>query len=170
MAKPNLASIPEFYRGYVGRVKDENILTALESNKGEAVQYLEKIPVDKWDYRYAEGKWNIKEMVQHIIDTERIFSYRALCFARGEKASLPGFNENDYAAAAEASTRKTTDLLEEFSIVRAGTICLFRSFSDKQLEKTGIANNHPIEVNTIGFIAVGHVLHHLNILSERYLS
>jgi hypothetical protein len=108
-------------------------------------------------------------MVQHIIDTERIFAYRALCIARGEKTSLPGFDENNYAAHSAADRRKKEDLIEEFDVVRRSTTALFQSFTDGQLMATGIANNNPIEVNGIGFITVGHVTHHITILRERYL-
>src|SRR5205085_8014952 len=101
---------------------------------------LESIPKDKWDYGYAEGKWTIKEMVQHMIDAERIFCYRALCIARGEMQSLPGFDENAYADASNASVRRTEELKEELAAVRKATGFLFRSFNEEQINKTGIAN------------------------------
>jgi hypothetical protein len=108
-------------------------------------------------------------MLQHIIDAERIFLYRSLCFARGEKASLPGFDENTYAAASKADNRKSEELISEFETVRKSSEQLFASFDDEQLNSTGVANNKPISVNAIGFIISGHVQHHVNVITERYL-
>src|SRR5215204_3545829 len=118
MPKPDLSTVPEFYHKYVNQIREENVNVAIEVNSKAALSFLQNIPDEKWDYRYAEGKWSIKEMVQHIIDGERIFSYRALCFARGEKISLPGFDENTYAAASKADKRNIKDLLEEFASIR----------------------------------------------------
>lgn len=169
MAKPALSSIPEFYHKYVKLVEEDSASSALEKNSETLRSFLQAIPEEKWDFRYAEGKWSIKELVQHMIDTERIFSYRALCIARGEKQSLPGFDENLYAANSQGDRRSKTELVTEFSAVRTATKLLFASFTEEQLSSTGQANNNPISVNGIGFITVGHVLHHLNILRERYL-
>lgn len=169
MPKPDLASIPEFYHKYIQLVQNDDAVSALENNTAQTLLFLREIPEEKWSYRYAEGKWSIKEMVQHIIDSERIFSYRALCIARGEKASLPGFDENSYAAASEADKRIKEELVEEFETSRKATVLLFRSFSQDHLFRTGTANNKLINVNSIGFITAGHVMHHLNILQERYL-
>ncbi|RYF79513.1 MAG: DinB family protein, partial [Chitinophagaceae bacterium] len=99
MPRPDLQTVPEFFQKYVNKVQNEDVKKAIEDNTEETVRFLQAISDEKWSYRYAEGKWSIKEMIQHIIDGERIFSYRALCFARGEKTSLPGFDENDYADA-----------------------------------------------------------------------
>jgi hypothetical protein len=168
MAKPDLSAIPEFYHKYVRLVQDDSVIEALAKNGDEALSFLRGIPEEKWTYRYAEGKWSIKEMVQHMIDTERIFAYRALCFARGEKASLPGFDENTYAVHSEGDKRNKTGLISEFEIVRQSTVLLFQSFSEEQLGATGVANNNPVGVNSIGFITVGHAMHHENVLRERY--
>lgn len=170
MPRPDLSTIPEFYHKYVRLVQDDNAVTALENNTTQAFQFIQEIPEERWSHRYDEDKWSIKELVQHTIDTERIFSYRALCIARGEKVSLPGFDENSYATASNADRRSKKELVEEFEAVRKATILLFLSFTDEQLSHTGTANNKPIGVNSIGFITVGHLMHHLNILRERYLS
>lgn len=169
MAKPDLSTIPPFYHKYVNLVEEDTASRALENSTAATHRFFVSIPEEKWDYRYAEGKWSIKELVQHIIDTERIFSYRALCFARGEKQSLPGFDENAYATDSSAGRRTKDELIEEFEAVRKATEILFRSFDEDQLGKKGQANNNSVSVNGIGFITVGHVLHHLNILRERYL-
>ena len=170
MPKPDLHAIPAFYHKYVILVPEDDSVSALANTTEPMLTFLENIPAEQWDFRYAEGKWSIREVVQHMIDTERIFSYRALCFARSEKASLPGFDENKYAAASEANRRDKEELIDELAAVRNAMVLLFRSFSAQQLLNTGVANNKPMGVNDIGFIATGHVLHHLNILKERYLS
>lgn len=170
MAKPSLSSVPEYYHKYVKLVEEDSASTALEKNSETLHSFLQVIPEEKWDFRYAEGKWSIKELVQHMIDTERIFSYRALCIARGEKLNLPGFDENNYASNSQAERRSKTELVAEFNAVRKATSLLFASFTEEQLSSTGQANNNPISVNGIGFITVGHVLHHLTVLRERYLT
>lgn len=169
MPRPNLDAVPPFYHRYISLVQQDDVNRALSDNTSKTVALLEEIPEEKWSHRYETGKWSIREMVQHLIDAERIFSYRALCIARGEKQSLPGFEENDYAAASGADRRNKEDLLEEFRLVRKSTEALFRSFTEDQLHKIGVANNKTIPVNAIGFITAGHAMHHLNILRERYL-
>ena len=169
MPKPDLATVPVFYHKYINQLKEDDLKKALNANTETAIQFLKSIPEEKWSHRYAEGKWSISEMIQHIIDGERIFSYRALCFARGEKTPLPGFEENDYAAASKADKRSKEELIEEFETVRKGVEQLFASFDDEQLSSVGVANNNPISVNAIGFIIPGHVQHHINVLKERYL-
>ena len=169
MPRPDLAEVPEFYHKYVNLIQEETVTEAIQKNTERILPYLKTIPAEKWNHRYAEGKWSIKEMVQHIIDTERIFSYRALCFARGEKLSLPGFDENTYAAASKADKRTSEELIAEFESVRKSIAFLFDSFDAEQLRATGVANNKPLSVNAIGYIIPGHVQHHINILKERYL-
>ncbi len=169
MPKPDLNRVPSFYHNYIAQVKQENLVDAFIAHQNEFSQLLETLPADKWDYKYAKDKWTIKELIQHVIDAERIFSYRALCFARNESASLPGFNENSYASVSQASNRYPNELLEELKAVQRSTALLFASFDEDQLEAAGTANNSSIYVNAIGFIVVGHALHHAKILKERYL-
>ena len=169
MPKPDLSTVPAWYHKYVDQVQEEDIKKALQLNTETALQFFRSIPEAKWGHRYAEGKWSIREMLQHIIDTERIFAYRALCFARGETLSLPGFEEDAYAAASKADKRSANDLISEFATVRLSIEQLFASFDEEQLAAVGTANNNPVSVNAIGFIIPGHVQHHINILKERYL-
>ena len=125
--------------------------------------------MDKFDYRYAEGKWTIKDIIQHIIDAERIFSYRALRFARNDKAELPGFEENEYVEEANGNQRSIMELLTELSSVRHATLLLFKSFNEEQVCRVGIASNNPMSVRAIGFVIIGHQNHHQKIFEERYL-
>lgn len=169
MPQPNLQLVPAFYHNYIKKVSAENVKDAFAQHPSALHAFLQNIPEQKWQYRYAEGKWSIKEVVQHLIDSERIFAYRALCIARGEKASLPGFDENEYAAASNADSRTPQSLLAELQVVQQASALLFDSFNETQLQATGTANGKSIDVNSIGFITVGHVLHHKQILEERYL-
>jgi hypothetical protein len=169
MPRPDLNRVPSFYHNYIAKVQQENLVDAFIAHQKEFLQLLETLPADKWDYKYAKDKWTIKELVQHVIDAERIFSYRVLCFARNESASLPGFNENSYAAASKAFKRKPEELIAELKAVQQSTTLLFSSFDEDQLEAAGTANNSSIYVNAIGFIVVGHALHHAKILKDRYL-
>lgn len=169
MAKPNLSNVPEYYHKYIEQVNADGVMEALEQHRQFFDHYLENLPPAKWEYAYAPGKWTIKEVVQHIIDSERIFAYRALRIARKDPTPLPGFDENMFALNARAKKRKTSELVDEFSIVRNSSLALFRSFDDDQIKSIGVANEQPISVEGIGFIIAGHGLHHVNIINERYL-
>jgi hypothetical protein len=169
MPRPDINRIPSFYHNYVNLVKHNDLQDALSEHVTELNSILSTVTAEKWDYKYAEEKWSVKELVQHIIDTERIFNYRALCFARGDRNELPGFDENLYAANSNAAKRSTEDLINELLVVQKSTKFLFESFTEEQLQLVGIANKNPISVLAIGFITVGHAKHHVNILNERYL-
>ncbi len=169
MSKPVTGDYPPPFEKYVSLVHENSILEALKNQYQPALNVLQSITEQKSTYAYAPGKWSIKELLQHIIDAERIFNYRALCIARGEQQSLPGFEENDYAAKSNAAARKWDDLLNEFVAVRNSTKILFKSFTEEMLNARGISNGNPATVNSFGFITVGHLQHHLNILQERYL-
>src|SRR5687768_13498006 len=114
MPRPDLSRVPEWYHRYIAQVKENDLLTAMETQTGSFIKLMKKIPEQKRNYRYAKGKWTIKEMLQHIIDAERIFAYRALCFARQDSTPLPGFDENEYAFNSKASKRDWNSLIEEF--------------------------------------------------------
>lgn len=169
MPRPDLSRVPEFFHNYINQVPEDDLMTAFNNNSSSFTKFLSTIPPAKQDYRYAEGKWTIKEILQHIIDAERIFSYRALRFARKDATPLPGFDENLYAENAGTDKRKWNDLLEEFKSVRRSTELLFKSFSPEQLEAAGVSSNNPNYVLGMGFICVGHCIHHQNIIKERYL-
>ena len=133
------------------------------------IKFVQNIPLEKFDYRYAEGKWTIKDIIQHIIDAERIFGYRALRISRNDKTPLPGFMENDYIENTNANGRSIQDLLTEFSAVRHSNLLLFKNFSEEQLVRLGTASNHTISVRALGFLMIGHQKHHQKVFQERYL-
>ncbi len=169
MPKPDLSRVPAFYHKYIDYVMQDDLENAFTQTQKNLIDLLASVPDEKWDYSYAEGKWSIKELVQHLIDAERIFCYRALCFARKDNVALPGFEENNYAKNSKANQRSKESLLQEFQFVQQSSAAMFNSFDKEQLEASGIANNNSIYVSAIGFIINGHALHHKKILEERYL-
>jgi len=169
MPRPNLQSVPEHLHEEISLVKEDDLRDAF-SHHSEAIDFLKNIPEEKWDYRYKEDKWNIKEVVQHIIDGERIFCNRALVIARQDKTTpLPSFDPDDYGRASHANSRRKEDLITELQAVQQSSKKLFESFDDAQLRTKGMVNDYMIEVNSLGFVVVGHTLHHLKVLKDRYL-
>ena len=159
----------DFYQPYLDMVKEEDIGAALKKNTRQFRKFLQKIPRKKIDHAYAEGKWTIREMMQHIIDSERVFAYRALRFSRKDPSPLAGFDEGPWAANAGGARRRWSDLLDEFRSVRKATEYLYDALSEDQLKFVGEANGRPLNAFTLGFIIPGHVAHHMRILKERYL-
>ncbi len=166
---PDLSRVGTFYHNYINLVTEDELPDAFDTQSASFIRFLETIPPDKYDYRYAEDKWTIKEVLQHIIDAERIFSYRALRFARKDSTPLPGFDENLFAANSKADTRSWDKLTEEFKVVRRSSQLLFNSFDEEQLQSDGISSGSPNYVLAIGFIIIGHAMHHKKIIKERYL-
>lgn len=159
-----------YYGNYIAQVSEEyTLIEELEISLHRFIKFVQNIPMDKFDYRYAEGKWTIKDIIQHIIDAERVFAYRALRFARNDKTALPGFEENDYVAEANSGKRTIMELLTELSAVRHATLLLFKSFNSEQMLRSGIASNNPMSVRALGFVIIGHQNHHQKIFEERYL-
>ena len=154
---------------YIESLDDITLLDELEISLHDFIKFVQNIPMDKFDYRYAENKWTIKDIIQHIIDAERIFGYRALRISRNDKTPLPGFEENEYAQNTNAINRSIQELLTELSAVRHSNLLLFKSLSDEQLTKLGTASNHTISVRAIGFLIIGHQKHHQKVFQERYL-
>ncbi|WP_309614327.1 DinB family protein [Flavobacterium sp.] len=165
---------PEEFAGhfatYINQVSSEyTLVEELEISVHRLIKFVQNIPLDKFDYRYAEGKWTIKDIIQHLIDAERIFGYRALRFARNDKTELPGFEENDYVDYANANQRSIQDLLTELAVVRQATLSLFKSFSNEDLHRIGIASHNLMSVRALGFTIIGHQNHHQRVFEERYL-
>ena len=168
MPKPNLQFEPQYFHRYINLVTINEIYDALKNDLFNSLERIKSIPEDKLNYFYENDKFTVAELLQHIIDTERIFSYRALCFARGEKSHLPGFDENVYAKNSNANKKSKTDLLEEYESVRNATISLYKNFDETDLNKFGTSNNYLVSLNALGFIIVGHCIHHFLILQKRY--
>jgi uncharacterized damage-inducible protein DinB len=158
-----------FYSPYINALGNVDLIEELEICLHDLIKFVQNIPMDKFDFRYAEGKWTIKDIIQHLIDAERVFSYRALRISRNDKTPLPGFEENDYVDNTNANARSIQDLLTEFSALRHSTLLLFKSFSEEQLKRMGIASNADVSVRAIGFIIIGHQKHHQKVFQERYL-
>ncbi|MBA4197770.1 MAG: DNA damage-inducible protein DinB [Chitinophaga sp.] len=169
MPRPSATDYYVFYNNYVETAKGDSVAELLINYSALLNDFVTNLPEAKADYSYAAGKWTVKELLQHMIDAERIFSYRALRIARKDTTPLPGFDENSYAANADVSSKTFQSLKEEFVAVRQSTDLLLQSFSEEQLQQVGTTSNHSITVNAICFIIFGHILHHKRILEERYL-
>ena len=169
MPQLQLDRIPAYYHRYVEPVAHLDLPAALAYRREALLPLLRSLPEERWDHAYASGKWTIKELVLHLADTERVFAYRALTFARNGNTPLPGFDENVFAANSEAARRTPSSLLAELETVLDSSDSLFLSFSETQLGRDGVANENPVYVYGIGYILAGHILHHKRILEERYL-
>ncbi len=169
MPRPDASKVYSYFLRYIDQVEEDDLMTAFQNQSVAAAAFLDSIPAEKRLFRYAEGKWSIQEVLLHMIDTERIFAYRALCFARKETQALPGFDENLYADNSNADNRDWDNLVEEFKAVRKSTEILFASFTEEQLQAQGVASGNPNYVLALGFIAVGHINHHVKVVKERYL-
>jgi hypothetical protein len=158
-----------YYNNYLKVVAGQSVEEALQNGLDIFLQLYPTITEDKWAHRYAPGKWSIKELVQHITDSERVFSYRALCFARGETQSLPPFDENVYAQNSLADYRTGSSIAQEFIAVRNSTVLLYKGLAADAYNRMGSANNIELTVKELGLIMAGHQMHHIAILKERYL-
>ena len=169
MPQVDLTRIPPYYHKYINLVESLSLNEALEKYQTELVSILSELPEELWNYRYAPGKWSIKELVQHLIDGDRVFCYRALRFARHDQTELPGFDENLFAEYSEADHRSREELLEELKSVQRSSALMFQSFSEDQLNQSGVANGNSVYVGGLGYIIAGHTRHHMQVLQERYL-
>jgi uncharacterized damage-inducible protein DinB len=159
-----------YYKSYIEEVAStgKSIVQVLTENQQEVNSVLYNLPEEKENYRYREGKWTIKELLQHCIDTERIFNYRALRFARNDKAPLQGFEQDGYNEEAGANDRDFQEILNEFNAVRTSTIFMYDAFSEEALQRIGTASDNPMSVRALGYLTSGHVRHHLKVFQERY--
>ena len=159
-----------YFERYTSLVNEKNIRSAFINQIETLDNFFTSISEEKAQYAYAEGKWTLKEMLQHMIDTERIFSFRALCISRKETAILPGFDENSYAANSKANGRTWADMVYEMKIVRESTTLLFNSFTEDMLANEGNFSSATATPNIIGNIIIGHFYHHINIANQKYLN
>lgn len=169
MARPKTTDFPAYFDRYISRVDTDTLAEAITKYSADLEKFYTNLPETKADYAYAPGKWTLKEVLQHIIDTERVMSYRLLRIARNDKTPLASFDENSFAQFAGASTRSLDELKEEFKAVRKASDLLIRSLNEEQLSRSGTASNLPVTANAVGYIIFGHLLHHKAITEERYL-
>lgn len=167
--RPAKGDYGEYYQGYIDLVEGDDILKILLENNQYAQDILNSFPQSKGNHRYAEGKWTVKEVVGHMMDVDRIFCYRALAIARGEKKPLPGFDQDQYVLNGKFNDRPLYELTYEYRLVREATISLFNSFDHSVLHYRGNASGNDVTVLALMFMAAGHEKHHLNILNERYI-
>ncbi len=168
MNPPQIQEYPAWYKRYIDLVEGD-VLEILETQAEEFADFVQSIS-DKADYAYAPGKWTIKEMFGHIIDTERIMVFRLTSFARAEKAALPGFDEDQYVINAHFKDRSLASLCEEFVLLRKSNLFLIKSLNEEELDRSGNANGNQITVKALVYILAGHVMHHRNVIVERYLT
>ena len=165
----NASEYNPYYGTYIEKTGNLSLKDGLITSGEKTLSFLNSLPKDKLEFRYAEGKWTIKEIILHLMDAERVFSYRALRIARHDKTPLPGFEQDDYIVPSQANKRSLDDLINEYKAIRLSTVALFNSFSDDMLVQLGTASNSPVSVRAIGFIIMGHEIHHCEVIKERYL-
>lgn len=159
-----------YFKYYIDLAGNENYITILNSSFKEVVTLISSLTEEQANYKYHDNKWTIKELLLHIVDTERIFCERALRFARNDNTNLPGFNHNEYVKYSNANARCIKSILEEYKTVRQATTSLFENFSKEMLTRNGTANGNKLTVLSIAYIIVGHEKHHLKVIKEKYLN
>ena len=170
MAKPGKKEYPAYYQTYIDALDDQgNVLSQMETSLWFFEKELSELALDKQEFSYAEGKWTIKEIIQHLIDTERVFVYRALRYSRKDKSTLLSYDENVFVANYEINKRNYDNLVNEFMLLRRSTILMFQNFDEEYLDREGKVGEDIFSVRALGYICSGHVLHHLKVIRERYL-
>ncbi len=169
-ARPDASEYAPYYEKYVSLVPAGDVVETLERQVGETLSLLRGLDEERAGSRYEPGKWSVKELVGHLADAERVFAYRALRFARGDRTPLPGFEQDDYVRGGNFDARPLKDLIDEFDSVRRATVTLFRQFDEEGWRRTGTASDNGFSVRALAHIIAGHELHHLNVLKTKYLS
>lgn len=167
--RPATTEYPDFYHTYIHLVADTNILAALSNQFNTTLDLLTPIPNEKWDFSYAPDKWTLKVSWIHVIDTERVFAYRALRIGRGDTTPLTSFDQDLFAANSATTHRTSTSIIEEYQAVRMASIQLFKYFGNEELERVGTLAAGAATTRAIGFMIAGHELHHLKLTKEKYL-
>jgi len=169
IAPPQASEYNPYYSRYLALVQGTDLTDVLDTQMGDSLQFLRGITEEKSLRRYEPGKWSIKEVLGHLIDAERIFSYRALRFARNDQTPLPGFDQDPYVAAAGFDSRPWNGLVDEFEQVRRATISFFRGLSPEAATRSGKANDSVMSVRAAGYVIAGHELHHMHVLRDKYI-
>lgn len=167
--KPTKKDYPAYYEHYINLIEETDIISALKTNHQSTLDFIEEIPRLKQSYFYDDGKWTVKQVINHIVDTERILGYRALRFARGDNQQPLSFDENLYAKNANLSNTNMQMLVDEFDSIRLSNILLYKQLSEKELALTGKTAAGDVSVLALGYFICGHAQHHVNIIKERYL-
>jgi hypothetical protein len=167
--RPASDEYAEWYAKYVARVADGDVVRTLERQVDDTIALLRSLPEHRAGHRYASGKWSIRELVGHLCDSERVFTYRAMRFARGDETPLAGFDEKTYVANARFDDRTLASLVLELQAVRRGTAAFFEHLEPEAWNRRGLANANPVTVRALAWIIAGHELHHVTVLRERYL-
>lgn len=167
--RPEAAEYGDYYDSYVSKVPEGDIVDILVSQKQSTARFLASISEEKSLFRYAPEKWSIRDVVMHLADAERLFLSRAVRIARCDQTPLPGFDENEYAATADADRHSLSELATDFACARDSSISFFQMISDEESRRTGIASNNPFSVRSFAFINAGHELHHVGVIRDRYL-
>jgi len=168
MERPRESEYAPIYAGYVALVPESDILAVLERQAEEMRRLAVSVPEERETWRYAEGKWTLREVFGHLVDGERVIGYRAFCLSRGEQAPLPSFDENQYVAAARSNMTPLRELADEFALVRSSNLFVLRRLEPREWERAGIASGNPVTVRALAWIMAGHPRHHINVLRERY--
>ncbi|MNE28727.1 DinB superfamily protein [compost metagenome] len=168
--KPLAGEYAEYFGGYINKVPEGQVLELLHDQIGQAREQFGSLSEEQGNFRYAEGKWSLKEVLGHIADTERVMSYRLLRIARGDKTPLQGFNEELFVNHANSDDRSVQELLEEFAIVRTSTLSLMQHLTDDAWLRTGTFSDNNGSARALAYIMAGHALHHFNIIQDRYLN
>jgi hypothetical protein len=166
--RPADSEFASYYKNYISLVTEGEILSVLENQLSDLSRLAAAVDSKREEFRYASGKWSIREVFGHLIDAERVFGYRAFCIGRGETASLPSFDENTYVAQSRYNERPLAGLVAELRTIREANLLFMRWLSDQQWMSLGTASGHPVSVRAIAFITAGHMRHHLNVLHEKY--
>lgn len=169
ISAPEPAEYPAFYQAYIALVQNVDMGLYFNQQGNIFSETIKNIPEKVADYRYAPGKWTVKEVLGHVIDTERVMAYRALAFSRGDRQPLPGFDQDDYVLNANFSLRSLESFKQEFTYLRRANYILFQNFDESNLNNAGIANDKPVTVRALIYIIAGHLNHHLHILKDKYL-
>lgn len=169
IARPAADEFNPYYDSYISKVPQGNVIDILRSQLHETARLLETLSETQAAFRYAPGKWSTREVLGHVTDAERVFSYRMLCIARGDTTSLPGFDENTYAKVSNVETRTMQSVVLEFAHVRSATISLVESLDEAAIGRRGNANGSPVTPRALAFIMAGHERHHVGVIREKYL-
>ncbi|MDA8015845.1 MAG: DinB family protein [Thermoanaerobaculia bacterium] len=168
--RPGAEEYDPFYDGYIQTVPDGDIVDRLASELDSGLTFYGAVPKARRDYRYSDDKWTLREVLGHVLDTERIFSYRSMCIARGDQTALPGMDQDEYMAGADFGRRSWDSLMSEYEHLRRANLALVSSFGETELQRRGTASGLPISVRALVWILAGHEMHHRNVIQERYLA